>query len=143
MSKNKQTLNSSRGFTLIELLVVIAIIGILAVLIIVALGRARARARNTSRRSVINSIAKAEAMYNDKYGRYGTLTELTNDKLLGNPNDNPAGTSYQITEVTPPLGPTFCARTTYSPDPWEIGDKGMYCNENGCADLTVAGGNCP
>ena len=54
-----------KGFTLIELLVVIAIIGILATIVMVALGGARVRARNAQRMSDIRAIQMAMEMYYD------------------------------------------------------------------------------
>ena len=55
-----------KGFTLIELLVVIAIIGILAAIIAVSLGSARAKGRDAKRISDIRSIQLAlEEYYND------------------------------------------------------------------------------
>lgn len=59
-------IKKSKGFTLIELLVVIAIIGILAGIVLVSLGGARASARDGRRQADLNSIKLAmELYYND------------------------------------------------------------------------------
>ena len=58
--------SKQKGFTLIELLVVIAVIGMLASIVLVSLGPARARARDAKRVSDIRQISLAmELCYGD------------------------------------------------------------------------------
>ena len=103
---------NQKGFTLVELLVVIAIIGVLATLVLLQLGTARARARDTKRITDVNQIrTSVEQYYEDNGGKYPValdvasigkyLTKIPVDPLTGaaygyawNPNSNP--TQYQV-----------------------------------------------
>ena len=68
-------LSKEKGFTLIELLVVIAIIGVLATLLLLQLGGARAKARDAKRVSDITQIRTAlEQYFDDNAGTYPQLS---------------------------------------------------------------------
>jgi prepilin-type N-terminal cleavage/methylation domain-containing protein/prepilin-type processing-associated H-X9-DG protein len=77
MIKNK---SPRSGFTLIELLTVIAIIGILAAILIPAVGKVRQVAQKMKSSANIRSIAVSYATYSTSGGRVKILTE---DKLSG------------------------------------------------------------
>lgn len=62
--------NSDRGFTLIELLVVIAIIGILASVVMASLNSARAKGRDSWKKSQLKNMQTALELYYNDNGRY-------------------------------------------------------------------------
>jgi prepilin-type N-terminal cleavage/methylation domain-containing protein len=75
-----KTKSPRSGFTLIELLTVIAIIGILAAILIPAVGKVRQVAQKMKSSSNIRSIAVSYATYSTSGGRVKILTE---SKLSG------------------------------------------------------------
>lgn len=78
MLKDKQkNMKQQKGFTLIELLVVIAIIGILAGIVLVSLGGARANARDAQRQSDMRQVLQAMELYNNQVGQYPTGAPTT------------------------------------------------------------------
>ena len=95
---------NTHGFTLIELLVVIAIIGILSAVVLVSLGSARSRGRDSRRQTDLAELQSALALYSENNsGAYpvNTGTEGCADfrgmaNALGSP---PAGQNPYVTRV--------------------------------------------
>lgn len=79
-----------KGFTLVELLVVIAIISVLATLLLLQLGVARAKARDAKRIADVNQVRSALEQYFDQSGYYlntNDMSTLAPTYLLNIPKD--------------------------------------------------------
>jgi prepilin-type N-terminal cleavage/methylation domain-containing protein len=110
------------GFTLIELLVVILIIGILAGLIVTAVGTVRQRALIAKAKSNIESLKAALAAYNNATGVY--------PQRGANPTDDPEALFRALYTGQPKLGG---GRDNYLED-WPIENLGRWAGPNPSKD---------
>lgn len=81
---NKPKYQNKKAFTLIELLVVIAIIGLLSTISIIALNKARAKARDARRVADIKNIQTAMEMYYNVHGYYPQYLSVTHCSVDNN-----------------------------------------------------------
>jgi len=112
-----KTHNKSRGFTLVELLVVIAIISVLATLLLLQLGVARAKARDAKRIADTNQVRSALELYFDDNGSYlasNVMTPLEPVYLINVPRD-PLAAGCTDTYAGTVVGAVNCYGYSYNP----------------------------
>ena len=127
-----------KGFTLVELLVVIAIIGILASLVLVALSRARTKARDAQRESDVRQVALAMEMAYDDDEAYPTsaaypasIASSTATYIATSPTDPSGGGKYDWTDNTA-ADQSFCVSADL-----ELGNH-FKCTQDGCSEEAAA-----
>jgi prepilin-type N-terminal cleavage/methylation domain-containing protein len=128
-----------KGFTLVELLVVIAIIGILAALVLVALSRARTKARDAQGESDVRQCALAMEMAYDDDQAYPNSAAFTTGSAIGStvpvtylsaiPAD-PQGGDYVWSDNSAALQ-TYCVS-------YDLELNGHFkCSQDGCAEAAA------
>ncbi|MDQ1740443.1 MAG: hypothetical protein QOE53_2095 [Pseudonocardiales bacterium] len=94
------------GFTLIELLIVIVILGVLAGIVVFAVGGITDRGDASACKADAKTVEVASEAYYAKHGSYaGTVAALVTEKLL---REVPSSTAYTIT-YTAATGATVCS----------------------------------
>ncbi|HDZ54781.1 MAG TPA: type II secretion system protein [Candidatus Nealsonbacteria bacterium] len=117
----------NKGFTLIELLVVITIIGILAGIILVAMGSVREKAKDTKIESNMLQLQQlAENLYLD-YGNYDNVDPTISSEIAAIENDIITQGGSPLTIKTPLPADTYCAYTSLNKT--LDGQQVYYCTD--------------
>lgn len=147
---------NKKGFTLIELLVVIAIIGILAALVLVALGNARDKANDARIKSNIGQLRTlAEVHYDSNsasYGgakNFGTCAEGTVANCAGDIGTSVTSLRTDTTDAGGAVNAvsdasSFCVESNLNSDPNDfvcVDESGEF-KENTASVCTAAGASC-
>jgi len=81
------------GFTLVELLVTITVLGVLAALVVFAVGGITDQGKTSTCKTDRQSVEAAEEAYFSQYGIYAALPTLVTERLL---REVPASPAYAV-----------------------------------------------
>jgi prepilin-type N-terminal cleavage/methylation domain-containing protein len=82
LQQTRETRHNEKGFTLIELLIVIVILGILAGIVVFAVGGVTDKGDASACKTEVSTIANAEEANFAKSGSYATIATLQTNKFL-------------------------------------------------------------
>lgn len=77
-------MSTKRGFTLIELLVVIALLGIMAAVVLAALGSAKSRGEDANIQGNLKSLQTQAGLYYSQNGNYGAVASTCATGMFAN-----------------------------------------------------------
>jgi len=77
-----QKRKNEEGFTLVELLVVIVILGILAAIVVFAVGGIQNNASDAAKKTDVSVLSAAQEAHFAQHGNYASMAKLFNDKYL-------------------------------------------------------------
>jgi prepilin-type N-terminal cleavage/methylation domain-containing protein len=129
----------NKGFTIIELLIVIVVIGILAALVLNSFQGVQARARDTERRTDINSVATQLEVYYQDIGGYPLLTaNINTDSWI---TTNLKGASVDAFRAPGQTANSMITSATPTKDQYSYAPKdsaGAACTAAPCAKFTLS-----